>query len=185
MDRDKKYTIFVFQGFFTQSAPKAANQNQSWGDLSERPGSCARKHAPLPPATATLQNDAWWSTYNEVETKRTVERANAGRASQGKIRCHASLSRPPPASFPNSLWKSARQARRRQGNLPCSVLLPLSAISLNAYSRLSSVRPSVKGPKLRSSRPFSQCYQMAKFDCAPTPSTLAQSKERKVSNFAA
>ena len=39
--------------------------------------------------------------------------------------------------------------------------------------------------------PFAQGCQMAKFDpflslvCAPTPSTLAQSKERKGSNFAA
>ena len=43
---------------------------------------------------------------------------------------------------------------------------------------------------VRSSDHPSQCCQMAKFDpflsldCAPTPSTLAQSKERKGSNFA-
>ena len=72
------------------------------------------------------------------------ERTNAGRASQGKIRCHVSRPsvRPLPSRFLMEIFEAAGE-----GNLPRSssyVLLPLLllAISLNAYSRVSSVSQS-------------------------------------------
>ena len=61
---------------------------------------------------------------------------------------------------------------------PCIRIMPM-VLSLTESGTLA-----ISAAKALTAKAWAQCCQMAKFDCAPTPSTLAQSQERKGPNFA-